>query len=475
MHLMHASGRRPFQLSSPPQDAFGHPSWQRAEQAALDAIGRGQSVLLLGQPGTGKSLLLARLGAVLRKQGARPQELRRDDRLDISPTADTLLIDEAGLFTSDQLEQIARLPIVFVMAGLPNLPRRLPSSLVRVTLEKLAPEDVARFVIARLIACGHPPDLFTPESLVALARRSGGLLRLVIILAGAALFFAEQRGAARITADDVEEAASMRVAVLEAPESDAPVLIEKPVCPAVMPTRPRQRRPPRRWATLAGLIGWAGASLATIALAVVAARTIPSGLPIPIQELVERSPPVLAEVVPPESAIMPDAESGLFPAAQVATTFTPTQAVPARSPSPAPAWLPNIVQPDSDLQPPALAPARPLALELDKSVLAFSGPIVNDTMGQSGQLSLQLHATRFHRSVGAYFHASHGLIGTGTLIGEIGPEGRIILSGKLMMGRNEFYCAVQGSLQGDRLVGEATFVRQTSGAMAHSSFTLSKL
>ena len=61
------------------------------------------------------------------------------------------------------------------------------------------------------------------------------------------------------------------------------------------------------------------------------------------------------------------------------------------------------------------------------------------------------------------------------LTGDIGTDGRITLSGRLMMGRNPFDCALQATLKGERLVGAATFVRATSGVAAHSSFTLSRL
>jgi hypothetical protein len=108
-------------------------------------------------------------------------------------------------------------------------------------------------------------------------------------------------------------------------------------------------------------------------------------------------------------------------------------------------------------------------------VLAVSGAIVNDTMGQGGRLSLQLRTDGSEGPVGAWFHASHGLIGTGTLRGKIEPDGRITLSGRLMMGHNPFDCALQATLDGDRLVGEATFVRASSGARAHSRFTLRRL
>ncbi|MDT7953454.1 MAG: hypothetical protein RQ966_18280, partial [Acetobacteraceae bacterium] len=77
--------------------------------------------------------------------------------------------------------------------------------------------------------------------------------------------------------------------------------------------------------------------------------------------------------------------------------------------------------------------------------------------------------------IGAVFRASHGLIGTGTLNGAVGPDGRLKLTGQLMMGRNPFDCTLKAILEGGHLVGEATFVHQANGAAAHSTFTLSRL
>ncbi len=97
---------------------------------------------------------------------------------------------------------------------------------------------------------------------------------------------------------------------------------------------------------------------------------------------------------------------------------------------------------------------------------------MNDTMGQGGRLSLQLRTAGKGGQVGAWFHASDGLIGTGALSGEMGGDGRVVLSGRLMMGRNPFDCALRATLEGDRLVGEATFIRANGGASAHSRFVL---
>jgi len=48
------------------------------------------------------------------------------------------------------------------------------------------------------------------------------------------------------------------------------------------------------------------------------------------------------------------------------------------------------------------------------------------------------------------------------------------VSGRLLLGRHEYECALQASLEGDRLTGEANFVRPGTGEMAKSNFSLSR-
>lgn len=493
----------PFRLSCPPQDAFAHPSWRITNRAALESIARRERMLLLGQPGTGKTLLLRSLDRSLRGSGCSVRELRRGDALDALPDADVLLIDEAGLFTADELERIYLLPNAFVMAGLPSLPEHLPScarDVGRVTLEPLAPEDVARFVLTRLLACGRPRGLFAPEALVALVRQSHGLLRLVIILAGAAVFLAEGRGATEVTAGDVDDAASMRTAVAEEAGND-PALGGKTFCssvateelaceeatlvapPASAPApepawlRPvaTDRRRRGRAFVAAGLTGWACASLAVVALAIAAARLLAP--PMPVQGAQDASSPMLASATAPDQPLKPEVPTAVPTPVRVVAAPPPVQIASALPPTPDPAPPPETARIGTTT--PALHPAprlvAPEVAEPPATVLTFSGPIMNDTMGQGGQLSLQLRTGGASRPVGALFRASHGLIGSGVLYGAIAPDGRITLSGRLMMGPNPFDCALKATLVGDHLVGEATFVRHTSGATAHSRFALSRL
>lgn len=204
-----------FRLSSSQGDVLAHGSWSFVEHEALAAGVRGGRLDILGLPGTGKTLLLQNVEQKLRKLGQIPRLLRPGDTLDRIAETDVLLVDEGESFSKDELKRIRQHPNATVMTWLPSSFRAHQAA--HVVLGPLSPEDVARYIVGRLTACQRTNNLFTPEALLALAHHSGGLFRLVIILASAALFFAEQRGAAQVVLEDVDEAAAMR-ALVDAPE-----------------------------------------------------------------------------------------------------------------------------------------------------------------------------------------------------------------------------------------------------------------
>lgn len=459
-----------FRLISSQGDVLAHGSWSFVEHEALAAGVRGGRLDILGLPGTGKTLLLQNVEQKLRKLGQIPRLLRPGDTLDRIAETDVLLVDEGESFSKDELKRIRQHPNATVMTWLPSSFRAHQAA--HVVLGPLSPEDVARYIVGRLTACQRTNNLFTPEALLALAHHSGGLFRLVIILASAALFFAEQRGAAQVVLEDVDEAAAMRALV------DAPEEVPVKLAPLdMLQTATAHQRPDvhrrKLWlrpATRAsgGIAVFSCGGLAVVAVAVVAALAV--GAPLSRQLLL--SPPLLASAAPPPEAAQtraPDATSQ--PPLHVAVLPTP---LPASVPPPT-LTVPSLQQPvlaEVAAPVPQFSPVMSAPAERPPAVLVFAGPILNDTMGQDGQLSLQLQTDGAGRPVGAWFHASHGLIGSGRLSGEIGPNGQVTLSGQLMMGRNPFTCALQATLIEGHLIGEATFVRASSGARAHSRFNL---
>jgi hypothetical protein len=222
----------PFRLQLSLADLVEHRGWRHARAQALDALERGESVALLGPSGTGKTLLLRSIAQALEGLGRHVATAGAAGPLDAPSGADILLVDEAGTRSTEDLARLAASGPPFLLAALPGFAPRLaelPGPVVRVALEKLAPAEIEGLVAARLAAGGRPRDMFAPEALQALARHSGGRLRLVLVLAGAALFVAEREGAPRVGADHVDDAAEMRgVAVDEAspaelePESTPP-------------------------------------------------------------------------------------------------------------------------------------------------------------------------------------------------------------------------------------------------------------
>ncbi|MGI4849190.1 MAG: hypothetical protein ACRYGK_13770 [Janthinobacterium lividum] len=413
-------------------------------------------------------------------------------------TRDVLFIDEAAALSASETEQIFNLRNPIIMCGLPNLPERLSlcsDTYHSVTLEPLAPEEVARFVIARLLESGHPRTLFTPEALIAVAGQSSGLMRLVIILAGAATFFAEQRGAVNVTADDVAEAVSMRSVTPE--ELKQPAALDIRIQTKRIDAQTTEIRLPWlgpaatrgwHWHRIAGTSAFVCASLVLIGATVMAALHLDAVPSLALGEVQSRSLPQMASSAEPDIAASPASQLTLAAPMQLAAASPPSQADATLSPAIAPPSLPEtgwaeartsrLEDSSKDIATLELSarPQTPLSrADNSATTLAFNGPILNETMGQGGQLSLQLRIHGEHGLVDAVFHASKGLIGSGVLTGDIGNNGQITLLGRLMMGPNPYDCILKASLKGERLVGAATFVRATSGVAAHSSFTLSRL
>lgn len=465
----------PFRLTFPLREAFANRSWEDTRQSATKRAAQGERVVLVGEPGTGKTLLLQVLDRNLRAQGFDVRQFGPGDTLAAQPATEILLIDEGDLLEAEELERIWQLPNPIIMTGLPGLQERVPPCTRPVhaeSLERLGPEDIARFVRARLTASETARPPFAPEAILALMRHSAGLFRLVTILAGAALFLAEQRGSSEVMAADVDEAALLRAGAFEEPEADtlpaaASDPSERPSAELELVAAEKWRSPRPTLAAL-GWTGWAGASLAVVMVAIVAAHALVQYPLLPMDAA--DPPPLIAASVLPQLALQP----------KVAAISPPPPPVPASLP-PVMASLPSPPEPTAFANPqPIAAPSNPQRLASrptarTQTVLVFKGPIMNDTMGQAGELSLKMVSNPAGGPVNAFFQASHGLIGAGELDGAIEPGGKIRLAGRLMMGRNSFDCQLDATLEGDHLVGRATFVHLTNGAPAHSRFALSRL
>ena len=438
----------PFRIRSASGEPFVHPSWERAASAATAALGRGASVALLGLPGTGKTFLLEHLADRLRSGGATVAVLRPPGWTG-DGTSDITFVDEADSLPKTELRQLCERDPVVALAGLPpfaSVVATLPRPIVTVMLEPLSAESVARFVAMRLRGLGLPATMFTPEAVWSVAAHSGGLMRLVVVLSGSAMFLAEQEGASQVTARHVEEATALRFDPEQAdapvPASAEPARIEPSPCPSppLSPSPSSRRLSPV-------LVGVAAAVLAGIGL---------------------------------WAGLQPSGPASRAPRGAETDTRPPKEAAGATAaPDPAPDPTPAIAAPTPKLDAPvrptrSLSDAAPPApASVGDRVTVFRGPVMNVTMRQGGQLTLVIQRHE-GQTVTIDFRASSGLIGTGQLTGTMTEDGHIDVDGRLMMGRNPFNCVLSAVARGDNLVGEASFTRVGGTSSARSSFNLAK-
>lgn len=425
----------PFRLRCRSTDAYTHASWQRAQEQALAALRGGKSIAVLGLPGTGKTLLLQYLAHCLSTESV-PFAVQRHPVMDGAGATDMLLIDEADSLPLADLQELCGQASVFALAGLPEFTHsldKLPRSVVPITLAPLSSEEIARFLVSRLRESGRPATIFDPEAVIALATHSAGLMRLVVMLAGSALFLAEQEGAGQVTRRHVQEAAALRI---DTDDSIDDALAPDPVQsldPRPALPRPTSRPSNRRYGAAMAMVACALAGIGLWA-------TVPRSAPTPAlatvslqQTMVQREPPSEAKLVRPTPPAVPIV-------------------LPPMRPSP-------------DIQAPALSAPEPTQ--------TFRGPVMNVTMQQGGQLALIIRQREPGRII-VDFRASSGLIGAGQMTGTMTGDGRISATGRLMMGRNPFDCVLDAVSDGDTLIGEASFTRVGTNSSAHGTFNLTR-
>lgn len=514
-----------FQLQIAPDAAFPHPAWQQARAAVLEALADGSIAILLGPPGSGKSLLLKELARTLRRAGKPARLIERTEALDGPPGNGILLVDEADTLGPDVLAALCAGPTPVVLAALPGFSARLAGNrrpVREAVLDRLQPQDVARYVAARLDAIGRPRNLVEPEAVLALARHSGGMLRLVNTLGGAAVFLAGLDGSEHVSRRHVDEAASMRddfgdddldqdlIPQLQAGPAHVALPLDRPVPIALPPVAP---------------LSDTALPVAPLPVSPVVAEPVSTAVEAPDSAPLAQLPNFRAERIRRRTALgtMATASAVLF-ALPWLTRRPPEASFPGQAAggpaSPADAGNPPLVVADSGAAdpatpeastaqapttkveasrleasaPPAAAPPLPHAepaYRADKAPSAppaelrvtmaseapvrFQGPIYNETMGQGGHVALVIRKQAPGGAITARFDASQGLLGSGVLAGSMSGTGRITASGQLMVGKNPFNCDLSGTIVGDKLTGSASFVRNGgSGWAARSVFTLTR-
>ncbi len=478
-----------FRLQTSPEEAVAHPGWQQARAALLAALHSGGAMVLLGLPGSGKTLLLQEVARTLRQEGRAVRLTGRGDALDTTDGTQILLVDEAGCMGRDGLAALCARSAPFVAAALPNFTARLTRlsrPVESVTLPPLAPTEVARYVAARLAATGQPRGLLEPEAVLALARHSGGLLRLVNTIGGAAVFLAKLDGAPCVGPKHVEEAASMRN------DSSEEAALPASVPPAfVAPAEPVAALPDYSAAILrrrAALSTMAAASGLLFAMPWLTQKRPGAQLP-DAQEAAGSQPVQVAQAEAGAPSLAAPEDRGLAPAAvssvpsvepehprpemqvmEVQRTETQQMQPTTRAAAPsAPRAEPAR---RADPVPPAVMAEGNRATAASDAPVRFQGPIFNETMGQGGQVTLVIRRQAPTGAITARFNASQGLSGSGVLAGNVSGTGRITVSGQLQMGRGAFMCDLSGTLSGGTLTGSASFVNSSGGPVYRSRFNL---
>ncbi|WP_052402111.1 ATP-binding protein [Muricoccus aerilatus] len=379
------------------RQAVPHAALEEARRRVLEALERGAPVVaLVGAAGTGKTLLLGQLAEILRGRQDGVLLLRtthdlltyRAEAGDAALAASTVLLDEADRSGDDQIApllgvgQAAHLP-PRILVGLPPLLRRLEAlgrPAVAVTLGPVSRAELPGFVAARLAAAGYPPDLFAAEAVEEIARRSGGVPRLVNVLTKAAAFAASLEGSPEVLAHHVVEATRHAAGIAPATRTAPP---PDPAEPPTPRPRPEEGAPPTRPHLVDAAAEWVDG----------------------LRPLPPAAPPPTAPVVPAAAPPSGDAPAGSpLPEVAADATFTapvtpPTETVPAtadeiaippqpvaeaRLVAPAPGRIEpptNAAKPSSGSDAPPVRPVSPAAAE---PVLAEPAPAVSPARRRRG-------------------------------------------------------------------------------------------
>lgn len=322
-------------------EAVAHRAWREARDRVLSVVlARPCLVLILGKAGTGKTLLLQDLARTLRAAGADVWlQPRGDLPLDAaqSATGDALgsapdrrrvvLIDEADRMTEAALDRLGRFgECAVVLAGLVGVEGdRLPDAkAVVVSLAPLAPDEVGSFLAEYLALAGLDLGVMGPGAVARLAAHSGGVPRVLNMLARAAVFLASADGG-RVEAAHVDQAASLRSG-----EPEAIRLAPTPAAPAQGKLSSRHLRAALSVslgiaAACAGLAWWHGTAQPSAAMRIASAAALPR-FPAP--------PAAIAAMSAPSA---PTLLESVAPAAPEPTLFVPDMTVPHLSSRPAPA------------------------------------------------------------------------------------------------------------------------------------------
>ncbi|MBW4034741.1 MAG: hypothetical protein HIU90_04655 [Proteobacteria bacterium] len=221
----------PFRLSIDAGQAVPHRSWIVARDTILMAVRESARpatrdrlsnlILLAGSAGTGKTLLLAELTLLLPDLGCGVVLLSRGD-LSFEFAESTvagkgsegqwaLLIDEADHTNEETLTRLRQLGAnTVIIARKPRDTAETPPDALVAHLAPMEADEIGVFLATRLHHAGLGSDLVSAQAIELLYDFSGGVARMVTILAGLALFVARMDQSMRIERRHMEEAARLR-------------------------------------------------------------------------------------------------------------------------------------------------------------------------------------------------------------------------------------------------------------------------
>jgi hypothetical protein len=210
-----ASWAADFGLAVNPEQIVAHRAWRVARACAHATIEAGSGlVVVLGGPGTGKSLLLRELARQLEAGGREVRLVQRGDMVGEPLTRGIELVDEADHIDPLTLGRlVAARDAVHVLAALPRFAEQLSGFGTPMTVVALAPltaQGVDDFVTRRLAAAGRSVDLVSRPAMAMLAEHSGGIPRVINMLVGAAISLAAAEGAYQVGSEHVEQAVTLR-------------------------------------------------------------------------------------------------------------------------------------------------------------------------------------------------------------------------------------------------------------------------
>lgn len=315
----------PFKVTPDPALAHRDAGFVALTDRLAEAEGAEPIQLVLGDPGTGKTILLrtleARLAAAGRPPGFRACEHDEDAAAlfdGIDGPQPILLLDEAEKLSAGALgrlaEQARSRGATVIAAALPRLAEEaesLPSGTVAV--HRLAALDAAEahcYVTERLARADLPPTLFSGEAIAAIAAAGKGIPGRINLLCSAALFEASSRDADHVSTEIARAVIAERTLVpsepLPPPTAAEPAPVEpeaEPVESEAEPPAPLpvlraepfapwpESRPSRgRWiaraaaaalaaaAAVAILLPWAGSPIGTVGIEPAADTTAPAAV-----------------------------------------------------------------------------------------------------------------------------------------------------------------------------------------------------